>query len=414
MSKYSHLDLIRQRYPKPGCLKAYQALLDVVCGHTDEVDWHSFSQPEWDLLSDLTLREGLAGLVYHAWKESQRPANVPILLFAQLGAVFLRNQQQFSATQTELTNRIAKALAESGLKMVITKGTALAGSLYPKAGLRPMIDLDCLVSRSALSPTAAVLSELGYEEDRNHLSLPWRGFQEHHMVMRLPNEHLALPLELHYALLNAREDFFELNIEWFLSQTEPFYIHSANGKNAPDTCLLTFTPTAHLLHLAIHLMMHHGAGASDLLHFYDIHLLLERWGRQINWDKLLAAARDMNLDYVLYAAVAGCSDRFGTPIPPALSRPPSGRRVQSLKNYIEVREKVRPQTSTERYLRKLSNRPLFSQIAIVFRFAFPKPEYMRWRYRLKPAWLWPLSYPIRWGIGINHLFSMLTRRSKIK
>ncbi|MCJ7625908.1 MAG: nucleotidyltransferase family protein [Anaerolineaceae bacterium] len=414
MSKYSHLDLIRQRYPKPACLKVYQALLDVVRGHTDEVKWHSFSQSEWDLLGDMTLREGLAGLVYHTWKQNQRPANVPILLFAQLGTVFLSSQQQFSATQTELTTRIAKALAKADLQMIITKGTALAGSLYPQTGMRPMIDLDCLVSHSALSHTAAVLSELGYKEVHNQLSLPWRGFQEHHVVMCLPNDHQALPLELHYALLNAREDFFELNTEWFLSQTEPFYSISANGKSAPDNSLLTFTPAAHLLHLAVHLMMHHGVGASDLLHFYDIHLLLERWGSQINWDELLAAARDMNLDYAIYAAVEGCSVRFGTPIPPALSRPPSGRRVQSLKNYIEVREKARPQTSTERYLRKLSNRPLFSQIAIMLRFAFPKPEYMRWRYRLKPIWLWPMSYPVRWGIGISHLFGMLTRRTKIK
>ena len=413
MSKYSHLNLISQRYAQQNCLKVYQALRLVVCGRTWEVDWSSFSQSDWNMLNEMALREGLSGLVYHAWKEGQRPANVPVLLFAQFGAAFLHNQHQFSAIQTELNTNIAPALAQAGLKMVITKGAALASSLYPQTGLRPMVDMDCLVSQSALSATTAVLSALGYEEYRDHTSFSWRGFQEHHVVMRLPDTHQATRLELHYTLLAVREDYFKLDIEWFLSQTEPFYSHSINGNSAPHSSLMTFTASAHLLHLAIHLMIHHGEGASDLLHFYDIHLLLEFWSSRIDWEELLAAARNMNLDYVIFAAVEGCADRFGTPIPPALSHPPSGRRVQMLKNYIEIHKKARPQTSTERYLRKLSNRPFVSQIAIGLRFAFPKPEYMHRRYRLKPAWLWPMSYPLRWGIGISHLFRMLKRRLKI-
>ncbi len=414
MPKYSQLNLISQRYPQQNCLKVYRALRLVICGRTREVDWLSFSQLDWDLLNGMTMREGLSGLVYHAWKEGQRPANIPISLFAKFGAIFLQNQQKFSYIQTELITRIAPALGEAGLKMIIMKGADLAGSLYPQTGLRPMVDLDCLVSQSALSPSTAVLSALGYVEDRNHMTLPWRGFQELHVVMRLPNTPQSIRLELHFTLLNARRDFFELNMEWFFSQTKPFYSNLLNENNTSHDSLLTFTASAQLLHLSLHLMMAHGIGGSDLLHFYDIHLLLERWGSQINWEELLAAARDMNLDYAIFAAVEGCAERFNTPVPPALAHPPSGRRVQPLKKFIESRNTPIPKTTLEYYLRELSDRPILSQIVVGLRFVFPKPEYMRWVYKIEPTWLWPLSYPLRWGIGIRDLFRMLTRRSKIK
>ena len=72
MPKYSHLNLISQRYPQQNCLKVYRALRLVICGRTREVDWLSFSKLDWDLLNGMTMREGLSGLVYHAWKEGQK------------------------------------------------------------------------------------------------------------------------------------------------------------------------------------------------------------------------------------------------------------------------------------------------------------------------------------------------------
>ncbi len=413
MPKYTHLDLIQQRYPQQNCLKVYRALLLVICGRTREVDWLSFSQLDWDLLNGMTRREGLAGLVYHAWKEGQRPAKIPILLFTQLGAAFLHNQQQFSTTQIELITRIGPALGDAGIKMIIMKGADLAGSLYPQTGLRPMVDLDCLVSQSVLSPSIAVLSALGYV-DRNHMTLPRRGFQEHHVVMRLPNTSRSIRLELHSTLLNTRRDFFELNMEWFFTQTKPFCSDLLNENNTSHDSLLTFTASAQLLHLSIHIMIVHGEGGSNLLHFYDIHLLLERWGSQIKWEELLAAARDMNLDYAIFAAVEGCVERFNTPVPHALAHPPSGRRVQPLRKFIESRNTPIPKTTLEYYLKELSDRPILSQIVVGLSFIFPKPGYMRWVYKIEPAWLWPLSYPMRWGIGIRDLVRMLIRRSKIK
>jgi hypothetical protein len=140
--------------------------------------------------------------------------------------------------------------------------------------------------------------------------------------------------------------------------------------------------------------------------------LLERWGGRIDWQALLQTTRSMNLDYAVHAALLGCAERFGTQVPEAFRQAPDGRRVKAVQKFIETRKRPIPPTHTERYLKKLANRPLGMQISLALQFAFPQPEFMRRRYRLNPLWLWPLSYPLRWAIGIGHLFNMLERKIK--
>lgn len=400
MPPYSHFDLIQERYPQPNCLKVYLALRRAICKRGPEVDWVAFNPEDWALLGDMAARDGVAGLLYQTWKQGQRPKSAPPLLVAQLGGTFMRNQAHFSAIQSELNEHIEPALAATGETMIVLKGAALAGTLYELPGMRPMVDIDCFTSRASLAGVAAALNGIDYAQDNDGLLVPGVAYLEYHLVMKR-NGPADFMLELHHTLLAAREEHFQIDTEWFLTQTEEF-----NGS------LRTFTPAAHLLHLAIHLMMHHGEGESDLLHFYDIHLLLERWGGRIDWQALLATTRRMNLDYVVYAALQGCAERFETNLPPEFCVAPVGQRVQPVMNFIVTRKKPIPPTHTERYLKKLANRPLSTQVDLALRFAFPQPEFMRRRYGLKPAWLWPLSYPLRWAIGVGHLFNILGRSIK--
>ncbi len=400
MSPYTHLDLVQERYPQPGCLKVYRALRLAICARGAEVDWSDFSPLDWELLGEMAARDGVAGLLYQAWKQGQRPATAPILLVGQLGAAFTRNQAKFSEFHNELTGIIEPALRAAGQTMIVLKGAALANTLYAQPGLRPMVDMDCLVARENLSAVVAVLNKIGYTQDKDGLLVPGVAYFEYHLVMKRYGPP-AFMLELHHTLIAAREESFNLDTGWFLEQTEPL-----------SGSLLTLTPGAHLLHLVTHLMLHHGEGESDLLHFYDIHLLLEKWGARIEWAELLQAARSMNLDYAVYAALQGCAARFETRMPPMFEQPPTGQRVQPVKEFIETRQKPIPLTHTERYLKRLANRPFGMQVELALRFAFPQPEFMRRRYGLKPLWLWPLSYPLRWAIGIGQLLSMLGRKFK--
>jgi hypothetical protein len=219
--------------------------------------------------------------------------------------------------------------------------------------------------------------------------------------------------------MNPRGNIFKLDMDWFFAQTEDLRDSPAisTGRGSPGIStgrgsLIAFTPAAHLLHLIIHLMIQHGEGEIDLLHFYDIHLLIERWSEQINWDDLLKTTCRMNLDYVVYAALQGCKERFDTQVPAAFSQMPTGRRMQPVKNFIEMHRKLILSKHSELYFKSLADLPFNSRVSVLLRFAFPRPEFMRRRYMLKPVWLWPFSYPWRWVVGVGQLLSMLLRQIK--
>jgi len=406
---YSHFDLIQERYLQTCSQPLYRYLLSILSNQISSIEDVNFSHSEWECFSEMALQEGVAGLVYHTWRETERPQNTPAMIIAQLGTAFTRNKAQYEAIKTELMDRIAPAFKMFGLRLLVTKGAAIVGELYPDPGTRPMVDADCLVREADLAEAARLLGELGYREEHIVEKIQWAGYQEHHREFLISSP-LSLLLELHTRLTDVREDFFDLDMDWFFSQTMPFLHAPGQTEGDESGGLFTFTPATHLLHLAVHLMVHHGEGASDLIHFYDIHRLLLSWAERIDWEALASASRRMNLDYAVWAAIYGCAARFGTPVPEAFSRPPSGRRVEPAKKFIDIRRKQHPDLPVERYLVKLANRPLGQQMAAVFRFLFPQPDYLLYRYRLKPALLWPLAYPLHWRFALGQLYQLARRR----
>src|SRR3989304_6451529 len=62
-------------------------------------------------------------------------------------------------------------------------------------------------------------------------------------------------------------------------------------------------PTAHLLYLSAHAMLQHGGASARMIWFYDIHLLLSRWGGRVRWSEALEQARVLQWDAALAAAL---------------------------------------------------------------------------------------------------------------
>ncbi len=56
-------------------------------------------------------------------------------------------------------------------------------------------------------------------------------------------------------------------------------------------------------------------------------------------------------------------------------------------------------------------------MASLLAIAIPSPAYVRWRYKPRPAWLWPLCYPYRWldilREGLSTLWQMASSRWRI-
>jgi hypothetical protein len=141
-------------------------------------------------------------------------------------------------------------------------------------------------------------------------------------------------------------------------------------------------------------MLQHGEAHSPLRWFYDIHLLVTREGQRIDWDELALRAQDFHWASALHAALAGTAARFATPLPVGFSE----SLIESVdsRNQALVQRKAGPQTRGEKVSDVLASFSWRARLQLVLAHVIPSPTYVRWRYKPRPAWLWPLCYPYRW------------------
>ena len=161
-------------------------------------------------------------------------------------------------------------------------------------------------------------------------------------------------------------------------------------------------------------MLQHGEARSPLRWFYDIHLLVTREGQRIDWDELVVRAQEFHWAPAVQAALAGTAARFATPLPAGPLESlieDANSRDQAL-----VQRKARPQTRGESVSDVLASLSWRARLRLVLANVAPSPAYVRWRYKPRPAWLWPLCYPYRWfdilREGLSTLWQMASSKSQ--
>ena len=197
---------------------------------------------------------------------------------------------------------------------------------------------------------------------------------------------VRLTLEPHWSLIGGEESRYRPRIDWFWDQVKM--------ANLVGCQALILKPTAHLLFLAAHLAIKHGEAHSPLRWFYDIHLLVKREGQRIQWDELVARAREFRWAPALHVALAGTAARFAPPLPAGLLESlmdGTDSRDQAL-----VQRKTRPQSRWQSTTDQLTSLSWRARLRLLLAYFLPSPAFVRKRYRPHPAWLWPLFYPYRW------------------
>ena len=149
--------------------------------------------------------------------------------------------------------------------------------------------------------------------------------------------------------------------------------------NLSDVQAMVLKPTAHLLYMAAHLALKHGEGNSPLRWFYDIHLLVEREGQRIQWDELVARAREFGWAPALHVALAGTVARFATPLRIGLLE--SLVNVGDPRDQALIQRKTRSQTRWESTSDALASLSWRARLHLLMALAIPSPAYVRWRYK---------------------------------
>jgi len=316
----------------------------------------------------------------------------PLLYFGSRGAgsPALRRVYYESAARNVLLfdalDELTAALASRGVRPVLLKGADFATSLYPSAALRPMSDLDLWVAAEEVTLAESALASLGYRPAVPEMT---QGLARaiRHARLYVSGTRGDVAVDLHWSLVGHDTDRrAPPSLDWFRSRTR----HSR------------LDPTASLLYLAAHMKLQHYDERIPLIWLSDFYLLSQR--PEMEWEALFTAARSFRWEAGLAATAAEVSARLGLELSPPLAA------------YARTIPMAIPEHKggPERAWNELSTLSFRGRAALLKAYLFPSPSYVRFRYRPRPVWAWPLFYPVRWARLLSSAASLAVkpRRSR--
>jgi hypothetical protein len=222
----------------------------------------------------------------------------------RLQAIYYRQ----AARNAALLNALAEvlgALADRGITPIVLKGPALVEGVYRNVAVRPMQDLDVLVTEPELQAAVSVLEALGYAPDDWYRPAEWYAAGHHHLV---PYRRRQITVEIHRALVVPTVPLEPTTVEFF---------QRARSVTIAGVEALALAPDDLVLHLVLHL------AATD--RFYgrlgalrDVGEVLIRERDGVDWGRMARSAR--GLERVVSGTLGVAAAVLGAPVPSEASR----------------------------------------------------------------------------------------------
>jgi hypothetical protein len=190
----------------------------------------------------------------------------------------------------------------------------------------------------------------------------------------------SIAIDLHWSLVGHDRDRRAPGLDWFR-------LRAREGR---------LEATAHLLYLAAHLKLQHYDERAPLLWLCDFYLLSQR--KEIDWDELLRAAGAFGWIEALAATASELEERLGLPSPEPL------RALATVSSRAATADR---KGGPRRAWNELSTLDWRGRAALARAYLLPSPSYVRWRYRPRPRWIWPIYYPVRWARLVRSGMSLL-------
>jgi hypothetical protein len=297
----------------------------------------------------------------------------PLLYLASPGSApeLRRVYYETAARNVSLLAALAEVragLAARGIVPVALKGADLTTSLYPNLALRPMSDLDLWVDGREVGPAEEALRDLGYRPGCPEMT-PGLQRAVRHACSFVGGPRDTVAVDLHWSLVGHDRDRRAPDLAWFRRR--------ARGGR--------LDATAHLLYLAAHLKLQHYDERAPLLWLCDFYLLSRQ---ELDWDDLLEAARAFGWIDALAATASEVEGRLGLPVPEPLHALAVDHSRAAYPG---------PRCGPERAWNELSTLDWKGRSALLKGYLLPSPSYLRWRYRPRPEWIWPIYYAVRWA-----------------
>ncbi|MGH9388547.1 MAG: nucleotidyltransferase domain-containing protein, partial [Vicinamibacteria bacterium] len=245
----------------------------------------------WALLIDAAERHRLAPLVLEGMRAL--PTNLPAPpseFQARLENV--RNLELAKAVvRLHHVDELGAVALREGMELYLLKGAAFATTLYRDPGLRPMSDIDVLVSRKHFESWSRELEALGYSlvDVSDHANCYRRGAT-------------GVLVELHRELTSAA-DFLGLGTGMIFERSRPL-----DAPSGVRLCTLSWED--HLLHLCLHASFQHGF-RQPAVNAWDARAIVER--ADLDLEAFVERARGRRLAPWVYGGLAMTAAVFESP-----------------------------------------------------------------------------------------------------
>ena len=323
----------------------------------------------WDEVIRLATYHGVAGLLLYWMKKLKLETNIPRDVHRNLHGIH-ESQAHFLEDHQEIIRKILMRFYESETEVILLKGAQLGHTEYPHFTLRPIEDIDLLIRRPDRSRVIKFMLAMGfnlYETNQTCDKFFIRKKQAGKPIFIEIHSNLQTPIRLNRS--------FNIDIDKFWKDTQEM---NSNGFSFLQLC-----PTHNLIYLGAHLSHHH---FSRLIWAYDVALLIQRHGEEIDWEKLEELCARMRIRSPLYHSLRLCRELFGIPISERVLRnlsPPWWRK--RIGHFVIRRNLLFPEQSRvsrfSQFLIKVLS--IDSWAEAILWFLFPTREWIKQQYSLR-------------------------------
>jgi hypothetical protein len=197
---------------------------------------------------------------------------------------------------------VLQALNTTEIVPVLLKGAHLAALIYPEPSHRPMSDFDLLIPIDQMEFAVDALKDIGYVAEHSKPVALWR---EGSRDLRMQKQG-CFTVELHWGIADPRDAVsIDLDGLWRRALTVEIF-----GKTAR-----VLSPEDLLLHICFHAGVSHQLDEKGLRPFFDVQAIAGRLGEAIDWDLVVARAREWRTERATFLMLELASEQGLKSIP---------------------------------------------------------------------------------------------------
>ncbi|MDQ3488092.1 MAG: nucleotidyltransferase family protein [Acidobacteriota bacterium] len=341
--------------------------------------WESLNERDALALHDAAVDHGLDALVWAGIAAAGAAPELRALLEPRVRAAATRDL----FVQRDLQSVVA-GLDAAGIPALLTKGTALAYTVYPQPWLRPRIDTDLLVRHDDVPAASAALERCGYSRSD---ALSSGELVSHQIAFERIDAHdVHHVLDLHWKIVNPQivADALTFDELWRSAQPAPALGPTARVPSTVGSIALA----------CVHRLAHH-YGQDRSIWLYDLKLLVERLTPE-GWTVLQQLACEQKIAGFCLDGLRATRSRFGTGLPQAFEGALAAAAPgEPSRAYVEG-----PVSKRDGLMTDLAALPSWRDRARLLReHAFPPAAFMQQRYGTNARWLLPALYVHRIATG---------------